>query len=91
VLLEFFSNLRVKVITFKKCLLREQGSRVGGVRGEVLRALSKCVRFNTLLSRSPRVDIVKLRKELALANLLACELLSCYKVLKVTVIYKYSN
>ena len=88
---EFFFNLRVKVVRFKKCSLYEQGSRVRGVGGEVLRASSKCVRFNTLLSRSPRADIVKLQKKLALADLLACKLLSCHKVLEVTVICEYSD
>jgi hypothetical protein len=44
-----------------------------------------------VFARSPGTDIIKLGKEFTLADLLTYKLLCCYKVLKVIVVYKYSN
>jgi hypothetical protein len=44
-----------------------------------------------VFTRSPGIDIIKLRKEFALADLLTYKLLCCYKVLEVIVVYKYNN
>jgi hypothetical protein len=44
-----------------------------------------------VFARSLGTDIIKLGKEFALADLLTCKLLCCYKVLKVTVVCEYSN
>jgi len=44
-----------------------------------------------MFTRSPGTDIIKLGKEFALVDLLTYKLLCYYKVLKVIVVYKYSN
>jgi hypothetical protein len=44
-----------------------------------------------MFARSLGTDIIKLGKEFALVDLLTYKLLCCYKVLKVIVVYKYSN
>jgi hypothetical protein len=41
--------------------------------------------------KSLRTDIIKLRKEFTLVDLLIYKLLCYYKVLKVIIVYKYSN
>jgi hypothetical protein len=72
-------------------LLLKQGSRVRRFRREVLRTSGKSIRLDTVFARSPGTDIIKLGKEFALADLLTCKLLYCYKVLEVTVVCEYSN
>jgi hypothetical protein len=44
-----------------------------------------------MFARSLGINIIKLGKEFALADLLTCKLLCCYKVLEVIVVYKYGN